>query len=455
VTPGAYQGTATKSQQQQLRAITTKSVSAAQVKAAGAAKQTGTGTGTGGGTGGSGGSGGSSGGGGGSGGGSGGSGGSSGSSGGASSSSSFQLPSLIPPKPAWYHGLWPPNSAAATVRDGWFALLGDLSGYPYNATIVQGVTVQVQFGPPTQLQMGVRITGPDGVQLVNELASQVTATALGLATEYQPVSINVTVEYSVIVFGFLPPSKYATLGPSWIISQQTVLGKDLHKGISVAAQIPSVATSGSLKITAEDSSGNVLSGHAVSLIVLDVNQSGGGPPLLEASGTTDSSGNITFSGPADFFLADTLVAYWTLDKGQSDATEGSIEFSGQEYASGATLTIQQSAPGGAPSGTASTLSITATLGGSPVEGATVTIDLSLPTETIYEARGTTDSSGHVGFPIPTSISSQATVFQLDVAVSKPGSGNQPLITGSDTQPNVQASAIVAGTYVDSVACYTE
>ena len=37
--------------------------------------------------------------------------------------------------PAWYHGLWPPNALASTIRDGWFNALGSTQGFPYNADL--------------------------------------------------------------------------------------------------------------------------------------------------------------------------------------------------------------------------------------------------------------------------------------------------------------------------------
>lgn len=44
----------------------------------------------------------------------------------------FNLPKFTWPPP-WYSGFWPPASAASTVRNWWFNILGDLSGFPYNA----------------------------------------------------------------------------------------------------------------------------------------------------------------------------------------------------------------------------------------------------------------------------------------------------------------------------------
>ena len=59
-----------------------------------------------------------------------------------------QLPTITWPKlakPAWYQGIWPPNSLAGTIRNGWFAFLGDLSQYPYNANKFYTAYVDLGF----------------------------------------------------------------------------------------------------------------------------------------------------------------------------------------------------------------------------------------------------------------------------------------------------------------------
>lgn len=48
--------------------------------------------------------------------------------------SNFQIPQIK--KPSWYHGVRPASSLASTVRDAWFAFLGDLSGFPYNSGLL-------------------------------------------------------------------------------------------------------------------------------------------------------------------------------------------------------------------------------------------------------------------------------------------------------------------------------
>ena len=52
------------------------------------------------------------------------------------------LPTFKPP--SWYAGVYPPNSLAATIRNGWFTLLGDLTGFPYNSGLVS-IEVQIAF----------------------------------------------------------------------------------------------------------------------------------------------------------------------------------------------------------------------------------------------------------------------------------------------------------------------
>ncbi len=54
-----------------------------------------------------------------------------------------KLPTLT--KPAWYQGVWPPNSLAGTIRNGWFAFLGDMSQYPYNANKFYVAYVDLAF----------------------------------------------------------------------------------------------------------------------------------------------------------------------------------------------------------------------------------------------------------------------------------------------------------------------
>jgi len=52
------------------------------------------------------------------------------------------LPAL--PKPSWYHGVHPASKLASTVRDAWFAFLGDLSGFPYSSGLIS-VNVAIAF----------------------------------------------------------------------------------------------------------------------------------------------------------------------------------------------------------------------------------------------------------------------------------------------------------------------
>ncbi len=67
------------------------------------------------------------------------------SGGGGGSGGGLTLPTLPPFKPpSWYAGVYPPNSLAATIRNGWFTLLGDLTGFPYNSGLVS-IEVQIAF----------------------------------------------------------------------------------------------------------------------------------------------------------------------------------------------------------------------------------------------------------------------------------------------------------------------
>jgi len=54
--------------------------------------------------------------------------------------------------PNWWHGLWPPNNAASTIRDGWFGLLGSTKGFPYNAGIFFLAYLYIEIG--TELYEG-------------------------------------------------------------------------------------------------------------------------------------------------------------------------------------------------------------------------------------------------------------------------------------------------------------
>ena len=72
-------------------------------------------------------------------------GGSSGGGGGGGNPPPWNLPTLPAFKPpSWYAGVYPPNSLAATIRNAWFTLLGDLTGFPYNSGLVS-IEVQIAF----------------------------------------------------------------------------------------------------------------------------------------------------------------------------------------------------------------------------------------------------------------------------------------------------------------------
>ena len=48
-------------------------------------------------------------------------------------------------KPSWYHGLYPANNLAATIRDSWFAFLGSTQGFPYSTSIFNQVILSIKY----------------------------------------------------------------------------------------------------------------------------------------------------------------------------------------------------------------------------------------------------------------------------------------------------------------------
>lgn len=114
--------------------------------------------------------------------------------------------------PSWYHGLLNPNNAAATIRDGYFALLGSTEGFPYNAdlffTMYLSVFADGAYGFPQTYSVYVYDSG--GSLLIQSIGVKWNQTLVVLSPTG---SFSLDGTYSVVVkdlSGNVIPTTYGT-----------------------------------------------------------------------------------------------------------------------------------------------------------------------------------------------------------------------------------------------------
>jgi hypothetical protein len=229
------------------------------------------------------------------------SGGSSGSGGGGGQGSPGNAPGFAFPKlarPTWYAGLWPPNNAASTIRNGWFALLGDLSQYPYNANLFFAAYATVVFASqnylmpavPTPIAVSVNIYDASG-----NLLGIFTGSADSPTIPIDIVgSFSLLQSYTLAVFYTLPgstPLYQENFGP-FLGSQ--LAGQQTPPGLQVLLDDYPAQVGG--KVTVLNTDGTAATGVFVVVSLNPANNpTVGGIGTSPIAGLTDSSGVFAFS----------------------------------------------------------------------------------------------------------------------------------------------------------------
>jgi hypothetical protein len=234
-----------------------------------------------------------------------------------------------------------------TIRNGWFALLGDLSGYPYNATIVKGGTVLLNVTSPggtlpADLQITCVASDPNG-NVVAQLT--VPLTALQMSVDLNAV-INTTWEYSLYCY-IQSASISSDIQLAWV-NVAGILGANLYDpGTTVALALPAISTAGFITLLVNDaSSGNPISGATFNIALWDATmlaqlEAAGAETIsaqiLVGSVATDSEGILTIQMDDPYIAADSLslFAIYAGGGGSDYAVDSvaSFTFSGQQLSS--------------------------------------------------------------------------------------------------------------------------
>ncbi len=352
-------------------------------------------------------------------------------------------------QPPWATGLGPFPSvfqSANWVRSKFQLMMGDLSGWAYNALIVKGGVVDVTFEPspgqtlPYILQVAVTMTDPNGNVILQQIASNALATAVnGIAVDELTTTMNTSYQYQVEVVGYGPPTPYSATGPSWVIDNGTYTGAQIYAGLNLTATVPDLAYEGRVTVSVRSSSGPVTNAP-VTIAVIDVT-TGGGIGLgatMGGSTLTDTTGQATFAQSTSFVAGDLFNVNWTIGPLYAPIKSGTNEVTGSELASGVLVPVVLEAPGGPPVGSADSVLVTVSVPDDPgldLTGITVGLSVVDPSTNgvIYSTNGATNSAGKVVLPITTSENWPQTIT-LAVSASK------PLSTGKGPQPHIQGSA---------------
>jgi hypothetical protein len=343
------------------------------------------------------------------------------------------------------------KQAADSIRDWWFGVLGTTQGWQYNAQVEQGVTIHVQlvaspgYALPPGMDVGITITDPSGVVLSYAYSNLVAVLPDGSALLTLPITVWASREYSLSIFAYFPPTQFSAVGPT-VTFAETATGDEMHSGVAYSNVIPPFATSAQVTVHAQDPNGKPLAGHTVQLSVIDISTApgtGAGGAITGGSAKTDENGDAVFQDPADYLIADNFNANWILDTGDS----GTLPITGAQLAAGAKITVSETAPGGAPPGTAAAIAVLClNSDGSAVDSASVSVDLTVSSQTVWVGTGTTDANGHVGIAVPATVIAKAESFGLDAAAQKrlgSGRGPQPFYIGS-AQTTASAADLSAG-----------
>ncbi len=128
-------------------------------------------------------------------------------------------------------------------------MLGDLSGFPYNALIVKGGTVTVAVtdpkGNPLQCPLFVTVIDPNGNQIAEAIGSTLST---GTGVVQLNVALNVSYTYHVYVGCLVPGNADDPVGLVIGSAQLNVLGSALYTGIPVAIATNAWSTGLSIQV---------------------------------------------------------------------------------------------------------------------------------------------------------------------------------------------------------------
>jgi hypothetical protein len=255
----------------------------------------------------------------------------------------------LPPRPSWYHGIANPNQLAATIRDGWFAFLGDLSGFPYNVTIVVGGLVTVQIAPPKSgsLPAGaqVQLTVTDQTTQQGVYQGTTTLDANGSALFSMNTTLNTTHQYTVVVLEQVATSIGTETFP--IGPDQTVLGQTLYSpGVTFDGTWLDVLESVSIVLTFT-ADGKPVSGAPFELLLYDLNAGAyigpsgiEGPAIYDQAEASNAEGVATWSPTKLAILpTDQIYVQWNFGNAAAPIRTGFFIETGAQLATGLKQTI--------------------------------------------------------------------------------------------------------------------
>jgi hypothetical protein len=158
--------------------------------------------------------------------------------------------------PNWWHGLWPPNNAASTIRDGWFGLLGSTKGFPYNAGIFFLAYLYIEIG--AELYEGSLPLPTLTVSLLDSTGAvagtgqiNLNSPTNGAYTAIQG-AFNVNEEYTLTI---------TTPGQTLTLTQNgTAVGTLSGNDLSAQSSAPSIVVRGPDPVPAGGMSGTVQNG---------------------------------------------------------------------------------------------------------------------------------------------------------------------------------------------------
>jgi len=252
---------------------------------------------------------------------------------------------------AWYTG--PPknfNGLAALVRNGFFSLLGDLSGFPYNSLIVQGGSVLVTcLGPDGSPAAGVEIqgfvVGPQGQTGVTVTG---TSGSDGTILLELNATMNITYPYSVTVQALLED------GTPYGLTTIETTGNQVYGGIAATLNLAQVASGGSVAVFVYDASGGVAGARVAVTVSGGPAVEGGQAAIATGEVTTNSKGNALFAIPStvQYLAGDTynvLLSITGGGTGQSTTPVAGSVLAGEVVAT-VLLTPKGAESGGPPAG---------------------------------------------------------------------------------------------------------
>jgi hypothetical protein len=242
------------------------------------------------------------------------------------------VPKLAPP--SWWHGAWPPNAAAATIRDGWFALLGDLSQFPYNADLFYAAYVYLELvsldvnNPqvPLPVQVTITVLDPAG-NTAGSFSGSVTELGQELSAGG---SFSLDLSYTVQVEYTLPGATAqhtATFGP---FPGSALVSSGVPQALSLTVNDFPATANGGLTIQYPDGTPAAGVFVSVGISALGTTPSAG---LFGEDGYANSAGVFDFSFGYDLGSGTEYSIYWDI----YSAAGGQLLAIGGQNASGADL----------------------------------------------------------------------------------------------------------------------